>query len=227
MRESHSGFRSSWSQFDGRQPYSSHGKLFDMSRRISRVSQCFTTFSLGCLCLAGVAQQEKHGRGYKAPPPTAEVAVVVEKSFNQKPMANASVVFRAVRDGRITANLETKTDPDGKAALDLLEVGSHVTVQVIAGGFATYATDFDLTKEGKQVMVKLERPRAQISNYDDGQDRPAAASPGVQEHVRPSPGTPMPPPPILPTAPPQTAPPVNAPVTQPGIAGSPQPGNPQ
>src|ERR1700712_1920571 len=92
---------------------------------------------LGCLSIAGVAQQERHGRGYKPPPPTAEVTVIVEKGFNERPFPNASVVFRATRDGKITANLETKTDPDGKATLDLLEVGSHVTIQVIAGGFST------------------------------------------------------------------------------------------
>ena len=172
--------------------------------------------SLGCLSLAGGAQQEKHGRGYKPPPPTAEVAVVVQKAFNQKPMANASVVFRATRDGKITANLETKTDPDGKAVLDLLEVGSHVTIQVIAGGFATYATDFDLTDQGKELTVKLERPRAQVSQYTNGGDRPATVQPGVQEHMRPAPATATPPPPVSPTAPLQTTPPANTPATQPG-----------
>ena len=40
-----------------------------------------------------MAQQEKHGRGYKAPPPTATVSVMVEKGFNEKPFPNASVVF--------------------------------------------------------------------------------------------------------------------------------------
>ena len=112
---------------------------------------------------------------------------MVEKSFNEKPFPNASVIFRAMRDDKITANLETKTDPDGKASLDLLEVGSHVTIQVIAGGFATYATDFNLSDQGKQILVKLERPRAQVSHYGDNQDRPATVQPGVQEHAKPAP----------------------------------------
>ncbi len=182
---------------------------------------------MSCLSLAGEAQGDRHGRGYKAPLPTAEVAVVVEKAFNQKPMPNASVVFRAVRDGKLIANLETKTDPDGKASLDLLEIGSHVTIQVISGGFATYATDFDLTNEGKQVLVKLERPRAQISQYGENGDRPAAAEPGVQEHKRAAPATTVPPP-ASPVSPLQVTPPANTPATtQPSPDTAPKPGSPQ
>src|SRR5579875_471277 len=171
------------------------------------------------------AQQEKHGRGYKPPAPTAEVVVVVEKGFNEKPFPNASVIFRAMRDDKITANLETKTDPDGKASLDLLEVGSHVTIQVIAGGFATYATDFDLSADGKQLLVKLERPRAQISQYGEAQDKPAAVQPGVQEHQKP---TSVPPAAASPTAPLQTTPPADTPSnTPPASSPSPKPGSPQ
>ncbi len=141
-------------------------------------------FSLAVVCAlsaAAVGQQEKHGRGYKAPPPTATVLVTVEKTANGKPLANASVIFRAVKDESLSANLEMKTDPEGHASIDLLEVGSHITVQVIAGGYATYASDFDLTAEGKQLLVKLQRPRAQVSVYGEGADRPADMHPGVQE----------------------------------------------
>lgn len=172
---------------------------------------------LGVLTLTGAAQQERHGRGYKAPPPTAEVVVTVEKAFNQKVFPNASVVFRATRDDKVTANLETKTDPEGRASLDLLEVGSHVTIQVIANGFATYATDFDLTSEGKQVLVKLQRPRAQVSRYGDGQDRPAEVQPGVQEHPKP---TAVPPAASSPTAPLQTTPPANTPGASTAVPGT-------
>ena len=179
----------------------------------------------GCCAAVGTAQQEKHGRGYKPLPPTATVTVVVEKGFNEKPFPNASVVFRAMRDDKITANLETKTDPDGKASLDLLEVGSHVTIQVIANGFATYASDFDLTSDGKQLLVKLERPRAQVSHYGDAVDRPAQVQPGIQEHQK---GTAAPPAAASPTAPLQTTPPANTPATtSPDTPASPKPGSPQ
>ncbi len=179
------------------------------------------------------AQQEKHGRGYKAPPQTAPVTVVVAKASNGKPMASTSVIFRSVRNDASNGNLEMKTDGEGHATLDLLEVGSHVTVQVIAPGYATFATDFDLTDGGKQLLVKLERPRAQVSAYDDGQDRPSPVQPGVQEHrvTRPTLPTAAPPAPVSPTGPLQTVPPVNSPATGPGTtpgSGTPAtPGSPQ
>lgn len=146
------------------------------------VSRPPVLLAVSCLLLlpAG-AQQEKHGRGYKAPPATATVLVTVEKAANEKPLSNASVIFRASRNDDVSANLEMKTDPDGHASIDLLEVGSHITVQVIAGGYATYASGFDLTSDGKQLLVKLQRPRAQISAYGENTDRPAELQPGVQE----------------------------------------------
>ena len=176
------------------------------------------------------AQQEKHGRGYKAPPPTAEVVVIVEKAANGKPLPNASVVFRAVKDDATDGNLEMKTDPDGHAGIDLLEVGSHVTVQVIAEGYATFATDFDLAAGGKQVLIKLERPRAQVSQYGAGGDQPAQVQPGVQERHAGGTPTSVLPAPASPTSPLQTTPPANTPATMPGAntapanspAGSPQ-----
>ena len=175
------------------------------------------------------AQQEPHGRGYKAPPPTAPVVITVEKAANGKPMASTSVIFRAVRNDSTDGNLEMKTDGDGRASIELLEVGSHVTVQVIAPGYATYATDFDLTKDGKQLLVKLERPRAQVSMYGDNVDRPAQVQPGVQEHIAPKPAAPTAaaPTPASPTAPLQTTPPVNTPATTPGNGTPTTPGSPQ
>jgi len=142
------------------------------------------------LSVAAGAQSDQHGRKFKPLPPTAHVVITVEKGFNGKPLENAAVIFHAVRDGKEDANLEVKTDPDGKAAIDLLEVGSHVTVQVIAGGFATWATDFDVPADGKEVLVKLERPKTQVSTYtpqDDGKTAPV--NPGVQEHVVAKPAT--------------------------------------
>ncbi len=124
-----------------------------------------------------------------------------------------------------------KTDTDGKASIDLLEVGSHVTVQVLATGFATYATDFDLTPDGKQLMVKLQRPRAQVSAYGDDTDRPATVQPGVQEH-RPDAGKPQSAPtaqtpaPASPTAPLQTTPPANPPAATPASPST-APGTPR
>jgi hypothetical protein len=158
------------------------------------MKRVFGRFSLGGAGAAAVAlgllvvpvpgqQQEEHGRKFKPLPPVAHVVVTVEKEFNGKPLENAAVVFHAMLNGKEDANLEVKTDPDGKATIDLLEVGSHVTVQVIATGFATYATDFDVTSEPKELVVKLIRPRAQVSTYVDNDGKASPVQPGVQEHV--------------------------------------------
>ena len=185
---------------------------------------------LSCiLCLSAAGQQERHGRGYKAPPPTAPVVITVEKAANGKPMVSTSVIFRAVRNEATDGVLEMKTDGEGRASLELLEVGSHVTVQVIAPGYATYATAFDLTGDGKQLLVKLERPHAQVSTYVDNDGRPSQVQPGIQEHVirHPAAPTAAAPAPASPTAPLQTTPPVNPPATTPGGGTPTAPGSPQ
>ncbi len=148
--------------------------------------------SLALSLVPGVTsgQRSEHGRKYKAPPPTAHIVVTVEKGFNGKPLPNAAVVFHAVREGRDSGNLELKTDPDGKATMDVIEVGSHLTVQVIAGGFATYATDFDVTPDGKELLVKLQRPQAQVSEYADNDGRASQTRPGIQEPHHVGPATP-------------------------------------
>ena len=152
----------------------------------------FTRYALSAAVLAAtvagpnaqIAAQE-HGRKWQPPPPTAPVTITVLKSFDNKPYENAGVVFHAVRNGKSDGNLEVKTDPDGNARIDLLEVGSHVLVQVIASGYATAATEFDLPPEGKQLTLKLQRPQAQVSQYVDNDGKASQTKPGVQERVIP------------------------------------------
>ena len=143
------------------------------------------TAAVGCMALgAGScgAQREEHGRNYKPLPPMVHVQITVLKDFNGKPFPNAGVVFHAVRNGRNDGNLEVKTDPDGRATIDVIEQGSHVTLQVIARGYATYATEFDAEGEEKAFTVRLQRPRAQVSVYEDNEGKAAQVKPGVQEH---------------------------------------------
>lgn len=137
------------------------------------------------------AAPQEHGRKYKPLPPTAHVEVTVLKGFNGKPFANAGVVFHALRNGKDDGTLEVKTDPQGHATIDVLETGSHVLLQVIANGFATYATEFDLTDAGKTLLIKLQQPRAQVSTYADTDGKPAQVQPGTQERKIPAanPGT--------------------------------------
>ncbi len=159
-----------------------------MGKLKQRMGRVVATAMVVGLSVAASAQQEVHGRKFKPLPPTAHVVVMVQKGFNGKPLENAAVIFHSTLNGKEDANLEMKSDPDGKAAIDLLEVGAHVTVQVIARGFNTYATDFDVTADGKEVVVKLERPQSQVSTYVDNTGKVAPVTPGIQEHIVAKPG---------------------------------------
>jgi hypothetical protein len=145
-----------------------------------------------CACIVPLVSgnafgQDERGRKYKAPPETAHFVVEVTKASNGKPIPNASVVFHPIKDGKDEGNLEIKSDPDGKATIDVIPLGSVVTVQVFADGFATFAQDYTLTDPAKDVHVKLLRPRAQVSTYIDNTGKPAQMQPGVQEPHRSAP----------------------------------------
>ena len=66
----------------------------------------------------------KRGRKYKAPPATSHIEVTVVKKYNGKPISNAAVIFQSTLDGKDQGNLEVKTDPDGKANIDVIPTGS-------------------------------------------------------------------------------------------------------
>ncbi len=133
----------------------------------------------------GDTSPEKHGRKYKAPPETSHIEVTVLKGFNKKPIMNAAVIFHPIKDGVDDGTLEVKTDPDGKAVIDIIPTGSQVRVQVLANGFATFAEDYVINEPSRQILVTMARPQAQISAYTDNEGKPAQLKPGVQEPVRP------------------------------------------
>ena len=157
-----------------------------------RRTSCSQLAVLCCIalvsCLPALAQDapEKHGRKYKAPPPTSHIEVTVLKKFNGKPISNAAVIFDATLDGKDQGNLEVKTDPDGKATIDVIPTGSNVRVQVIATGFATYAEDYLVTESSREITVSMVHPQEQLSSYQDNQGKTATRKPGVQEPVRPT-----------------------------------------
>jgi hypothetical protein len=135
---------------------------------------------------------EKHGRKYKAPPETSHIEIDVIRSSNRKPIVNAAVVFHPVKDGKDAGNLEVKTDPDGKAIIDVIPTGSDVLVQVIADGFATFAQDYVINESTRTILVSMVRPRAQVSAYTDNSGKPATIQPGVQEPAWPTKAKPAP-----------------------------------
>jgi hypothetical protein len=178
---------------------------------LRRTSQLALLFSLTLAsCLPALAQDtSKRGRKYKAPPATSHIQVTVLKKFNGKPISNAAVVFDATLDGKDQGNLEVKTDPEGKATIDVIPTGSTVRVQVIATGFATFADEYIVSESTRQIEVSMMRPQEQISSYQDNQGKTATRKPGVQEPVRSTtpgakPATPAPqatPPPQPPSTP--------------------------
>ncbi len=129
------------------------------------------------------------GRKYKAPPPTSHIEVLVTKNSTGKPIANAAVIFRATRSGKDDGNLEVKTDSDGKAAIDVIETGSKVVVQVFADGYATFAEEMQVNEPSREVHVAMLRPREQVSAYVDNNGKASTRKPGVQE---PEPAKPAP-----------------------------------
>ncbi len=134
----------------------------------------------GMVSVAG-AQQPEHGRKYKPLPDLSHIVVTVVKGYDGKPMPHAAVVFHATMNGRDDGNLEVKTDPEGKATIDVIEVGSDVSVQVIANGFATYAQDIHTVGPEKTLVVRMIRPREQISQYEDNTGKASVLKPGIQE----------------------------------------------
>jgi hypothetical protein len=169
------------------------------SSRIVLAHLAFLTVIAPAICLSASAQDaapEHRGRKYKAPPITSHIEVDVTKKFNGKPISNAAVVFESKLEGKDEGNLEVKTDPDGKAVIDIIPTGSTVRVQVIATGFATFAQDYVVDVPSKSIAVAMVHPQAQISGYVDNQGKPSTRKPGVQEPIRPTP-------PPAPTQPPQ------------------------
>jgi hypothetical protein len=148
----------------------------------------------------------KRGRKYKSPPATSHIEVTVVKKFNGKPIMNAAVIFNSVKDGKDEGNLEVKTDPDGKAVIDVIPTGSTVRVQVIAQGFATFADEYEVTEPSKEIAVSMIHPREQVSSYEDNDGKAATRKPGVQEPIRPTTPAAKPAPSTPPATPQQPAP---------------------
>lgn len=133
------------------------------------------------------------GRKFKVPPPTARIEIEVVRTTNGKPIENASVIFHEL-DGHDKGNMQLKTNEDGKAVIDVLEIGSTIRFQVVAQGYQTYGQDFKIEKPNLSLLVKLSRPVDQYSTYKD-HTKDAGQAPPVQQ-------TPQ-------TTSPTTAPPTN------------------
>lgn len=137
------------------------------------------------LVLSQSTAPARRGRKYKAPPETSRIVVLVTKKSNGKPISNAAVVFNPSKDGKDEGNLEVKTDPEGKATIDVIPTGSTVRVQVIANGFATFAEDYLVTEPSREIAIVMLRPQEQISTYEENHGKASARKAGVQEPQKP------------------------------------------
>jgi hypothetical protein len=181
--------------------------------QLRRIPQFVLLLSFGLAsCLSVLAQDSpvKRGRKYKPPPATSHIEVTVLKKSNGKPISNAAVIFDATMDGKDQGTLEVKTDPDGKAAIDVIPTGSSVRVQVIAIGFATFAEEYQISEPTREIAVSMIRPQEQLSSYQDNDGKASSRKPGVQEPIRPTtpatkPATPAPQPQTTPQTPPNAS----------------------
>jgi hypothetical protein len=96
----------------------------------------------------------------------ARVDFVVVRSFNGKPVRNASVVLHPVnKDGKASkGGVELKTDPEGKASMDSIPYGK-LRVQALAPGLQTYGDDIEVTEPVQEITIKMNRPQEQYSIY--------------------------------------------------------------
>ncbi len=123
----------------------------------------------------------RRGRKYKSLPQTADVEVTVLRDSSGKPVTNASVIFHPVVNGKPKGTMELKSDDDGKAKLDLLEIGTTVRLQIIAPGFQTYGDEYKIDKQKYAIEVRLKRPQEQYSIYKQHEgDKPAEDKPAPQ-----------------------------------------------
>jgi hypothetical protein len=74
------------------------------------------------------------------------------------------------------ADLELKTDADGKTSFDGIPYGK-LRVQVLASGFQTFGEDYDVDRAKMDFTIKLKRPQGQYSIYE----RPPRREKGRQE----------------------------------------------
>ncbi len=121
----------------------------------------------GSCTLRAQDDDSHHGRKYKAPPPSATIAVTVVRAYNGKPISDAHVIFHPIEGDKDKGALELKTNEDGKVTIDVIPLGDTVTLQVIANGFQTYGQIYKIDKLNMAMEVRMNRPAQQYSTYKD------------------------------------------------------------
>ena len=123
----------------------------------------------------------------------SSTSFVVLKDDNGKPVRNAAVVLHPVgkHDKQAKNGFELKTDADGKTYFDGIPYGL-LRVQVIAHGFQTFGSDYQINQPNQEITIRLKHPQDQYSIYD----KPAASNTGTNTGGTNGASSGTPPPPI-------------------------------
>jgi hypothetical protein len=99
--------------------------------------------------------------------PQSALSFVVLKDDTGKPVRNAAVVLHPVgqHGKQAKTGFELKSDNDGKTHFDGIPFGSW-RVQVIANGFQTFGSDYNVNQAVQEITIRLKRPQGQYSIYD-------------------------------------------------------------
>jgi hypothetical protein len=100
--------------------------------------------------------------------PMTNMHFLVVRDYNGKPVKNAAVVLHPVtRKGKqARGGLELKTDTDGRTAIEGIPYGP-LRIQVLAPGFQTFGEDYQISKPETEIVIKMKRPGAQYSMYEN------------------------------------------------------------
>ncbi len=149
-----------------------------LRRSFLRFCLALASFSLiaGSFALRAQDDNSRHGRKYKAPPPSARIEVTVVRDYNGKPIELAHVIFHPIEGDKDKGSLELKTNEDGKALIDVIPIGDTVALQVIANGFQTYGQVYKIDKPNMSMEVRLKRPAPQYSVYKNSAANPGSGS---------------------------------------------------
>ena len=103
--------------------------------------------------------------------PTSNLRFVVVRDTDGKPVRNAQVVLHPVKSHgkQSAAEIELKTDVDGKTNVDAIPYG-QLRVQVLMPHFQTFGEDYEINKPEMEITVKLKHPSGQYSIYDNHGD---------------------------------------------------------
>ncbi len=117
-------------------------------------------------CLAGAQNNNRFFyRKYKPPPPTAQITVTVLRNDNDKPIANAAVIFHTLKGDKYTGDMELISNSNGKASLNLIPIGDRALLQIIANGYQTYGHIYKIDKAKMAMTIRLKLPQPEYSIY--------------------------------------------------------------